>query len=103
MDRAGVRRRGMRAAGTLRRMPGLCCRFGTAEPQPKKTLMGFDKDSSKPVVNLHKKTTQFNVWMVIGVLAFLIVMGLVAHHIRQHPQKAVQDVKAKAAEPGAGQ
>jgi len=36
--------------------------------------MGFDADSDgRPIVNVHKKTTQVNLWMVVGVAVFFIV------------------------------
>jgi hypothetical protein len=36
--------------------------------------MGFDPNSAgKPLVNVHKKTTQVNLWMVVGVVVFFIV------------------------------
>jgi hypothetical protein len=36
--------------------------------------MGFDANSAgQPIVNVHKKTTQVNLWMVVGVAVFFIV------------------------------
>lgn len=36
--------------------------------------MGFDANSAdQPIVNVHKKTTQVNLWMAIGVAVFFAV------------------------------
>lgn len=36
--------------------------------------MGFDANSAgQPIVNVHKKTTQVNLWMVVGVAVFFII------------------------------
>jgi hypothetical protein len=36
--------------------------------------MGFDANSAgQPIVNVHKKTTQVNLWMVVGVALFFII------------------------------
>ncbi|RFC44654.1 MAG: hypothetical protein DUW69_001977 [Verrucomicrobia bacterium] len=32
--------------------------------------MSFDKNDGVPIVNVHKRTTKVNIWMVIGVVAF---------------------------------
>ena len=36
--------------------------------------MGFDENSAgQPLVNVHKKTTQVNLWMAAGVALFLLI------------------------------
>ena len=37
--------------------------------------MGFDQDDPRPIMNVHKRTTKVNIWMV-GVLAFFVMGGL---------------------------
>ncbi len=39
--------------------------------------MGFDKDDTRPVMDVQKRTTKVNISMVIGVLLFFIVAGIV--------------------------
>lgn len=39
--------------------------------------MSFDKNDGAPIVNVHKKTTKVNIWMVVAVLVFL-ALGAVA-------------------------
>lgn len=39
--------------------------------------MGFDHKQPGPVVNVHKRTTKVNLWIVVGVLVFLAAGGLV--------------------------
>jgi len=39
--------------------------------------MSFDKDDGRPVMNVHKRTTKVNIWMVVAVVAFM-VFGLLA-------------------------
>lgn len=38
--------------------------------------MGFDKNQPGPVVNVHKRTTKVNLWMVAAVLVFLAAGSL---------------------------
>ncbi len=38
--------------------------------------MGFDQDQPGPVVNVHKRTTKVNIWLVVGVLVFLAAGGV---------------------------
>ena len=39
--------------------------------------MGFDQNSAgQPLVNVHKKTTQVNLWMVVGVAVFFIISAM---------------------------
>lgn len=40
--------------------------------------MGFDQNSAgQPLVNVHKKTTQVNLWMAAGVAAFFAICAIV--------------------------
>ncbi len=38
--------------------------------------MGFDQNQPGPVVNVHKRTTKVNLWLVAGVLGFLAAGGV---------------------------
>lgn len=38
--------------------------------------MGFDQGDPRPIMNVHKRTTKVNLWMVVGVLVFFAVGGL---------------------------
>lgn len=38
--------------------------------------MGFDQNQPGPVVNVHKRTTKVNIWIVVGVLLFLTAGGV---------------------------
>ena len=39
--------------------------------------MGFDPNSAgQPLVNVHKKTTQVNLWMVVGVAVFFLISAV---------------------------
>lgn len=40
--------------------------------------MGFDQNSTAPIVNFRKWTTRVNVWMIGGVMLFLAVGALAA-------------------------
>lgn len=33
--------------------------------------MSFDKNDGAPIVNVHKRTTKVNIWMVIVIVAFV--------------------------------
>jgi hypothetical protein len=34
--------------------------------------MSFDKNDGRPIVNVHKRTTKVNIWMVVAVAVFMI-------------------------------
>jgi peptidoglycan/LPS O-acetylase OafA/YrhL len=48
--------------------------------------MGFDPNSEgQPLVNVHKKTTQVNLWLAVGVAVFFVICAfVVVHHSRSH-------------------
>jgi hypothetical protein len=47
--------------------------------------MGFDANSEgQPLVNVHKKTTQVNLWMVVGVAVFFIITAAVVIGLRNY-------------------
>jgi len=63
--------------------------------------MGFDANSAgQPIVNVHKKTTQVNLWMVAGVALFFIIGAAVLfwlsnrHGPDEHPNAPEQEQKA---------
>jgi len=39
--------------------------------------MGFDQNSTQPLVNPHKWTSKINLGMVVGVLVFLVIGAIV--------------------------
>lgn len=46
--------------------------------------MSIDKESSGiPEVNVHRRTTKVNLWMIVGILVFFIVGGAAAFWISQ--------------------
>jgi hypothetical protein len=38
--------------------------------------MGFDQNDPRPVINVHKRTTKVNLWMVAWVAVFFVVGGI---------------------------
>lgn len=54
--------------------------------------MSFDKDSSEPVMNVHRRTTQVNLSMTAGVLLFLIVCGVLIWWYARDPGETADDV-----------
>ncbi len=50
--------------------------------------MAFDRDSDLPVLQPHKKTTQVNIWMVVGVIVFLILGAVAVVQYGLHHQHA---------------
>lgn len=35
--------------------------------------MSFDQPDGHPLVNVHKRTTKVNIWIVIGVITFFLI------------------------------
>ncbi len=47
--------------------------------------MGFDQDDPRPIMNVHKRTTKVNLWMVAAVVVFFVVGGaMVWLYVRWH-------------------
>ena len=63
--------------------------------------MGFDADSAgQPIVNVHKKTTQVNLWMVVGVVVFfLISAGVVVWLSQRHTTDERPNAPEERAQP----
>ena len=62
--------------------------------------MAFDRNSEgKPLVDVEKRTTQVNIWIVIGVAIFLLIIAGLFIHERRHPaqtqENAAQDLTHK--------
>ncbi len=38
--------------------------------------MGFDQNDDQPIIHPHRRATRVNLWMVAGVLGFLVAGGL---------------------------
>lgn len=45
--------------------------------------MAFDQNDQRPIMNVHKRTTKVNLWMVVGVLLFFVGGGLLIWMIVQ--------------------
>lgn len=62
--------------------------------------MSIDKDSNGlPEVNVHKRTTKVNLWMVAWIAIFLVLMAAVAVWFsRSNPRSAPPPPAEKAAE-----
>jgi hypothetical protein len=54
--------------------------------------MAFDQNNPQPVVQPAKKTTQVNIWMIFGVLAFFILGGLAIAWYHHHPAEVTNQV-----------
>jgi flagellar basal body-associated protein FliL len=50
--------------------------------------MGFDKDSTLPIIDPHKRTTKVNFSIVIGVIVFLIASAGVVIWYSNNPHTA---------------
>lgn len=49
--------------------------------------MGFDpQNAEQPLVNPHKRTTQVNIGVAIGVLVFILLSSLYLVHKARHPE-----------------
>lgn len=47
--------------------------------------MGLDKDDPTPPVDVKKRTTKVNIWMVIAILLFFAIAGAVVLFTRGNP------------------
>jgi hypothetical protein len=47
--------------------------------------MGFDKDDTRPIVEVQKRTTKVNIWMAVGILLFFLIAGVVVLRFWLHP------------------
>ena len=64
--------------------------------------MSIDKESSGlPEVNVHRPTTRVNLWMIAGIVMFLVVGAAAAYVIAQRAQMLDAMTKASAGKPPA--
>lgn len=62
--------------------------------------MSFDKDSTLPLVNPHKRTTKVNFSIVIGVVIFLgVTAGVVIWYSNNPPTSAPKEEQTKSKAP----
>lgn len=61
--------------------------------------MGLDKDDSTPPVDVKKRTTKVNIWMVIAILVFFAVAGAMVWFTRGHPPTHADNSPAPAPSP----
>jgi hypothetical protein len=54
--------------------------------------MAFDQNDTHPVVQPAKRTTQVNIWMIAGVIAFFVLGGLAIAWYHRHPQEVTNQV-----------
>lgn len=54
--------------------------------------MGFDKDDTRPVVDVTRRTTKVNVWMAVAIVAFFIVTAVVVWALWEEPSSATTEV-----------
>jgi hypothetical protein len=53
--------------------------------------MGFDKDDPRPIINVEKRTTKVNIWMVVGILVFFVAAGVVVWALFLHPSSSTTE------------
>lgn len=58
--------------------------------------MDAPHDQPKMGVNLDRKTTQLNLWMVVGILAFLIIAGVVIFRLLRNPPDSTQEMQRRS-------
>lgn len=54
--------------------------------------MGFDKDDTRPVVDVTRRTTKVNVWIIVAVVAFFVATGIVVWTLSNDPSAAQEVV-----------
>ena len=54
--------------------------------------MAFDKNTAgQPIIQADKATTRVNIWVVIGVLVFLLLGALALVHVYHNPPQTEHD------------
>jgi hypothetical protein len=54
--------------------------------------MAFDKNTAgQPIIQADKRTTKVNIWVVVGVLVFLLLGVLTLVHVRNNPPMTTHD------------
>lgn len=63
--------------------------------------MGFDKDTpGQPIIQADKRTTKVNIWVVIGVLVFLLLGALGLVHVYHNPPQTTHASSAASSPAG---
>lgn len=50
--------------------------------------MGFDKDDTRPVVDVNRRTTKVNIWMAVAIVAFFVVTAIVVWALWNDPSSS---------------
>lgn len=61
-------------------------------PRAHTFAMGFDKDDTRPVVDVSKRSTKINIGMIVGVLIFFVLAGIVLWALWLDPSAATEPV-----------
>lgn len=54
--------------------------------------MGFDKDDTRPIVDVKRRTTKVNIWMAVAIVAFFIGTAIVVWALWEEPSSATTEV-----------
>ena len=53
--------------------------------------MGFDKDDTRPVVDVKRRTTQVNIWMAVAIVVFFIGAAVIVWALWSDPSSATAE------------
>lgn len=53
--------------------------------------MGFDKDDTRPVVDVNRRTTKVNIWMAVSILVFFALAIVVVWALWNDPSSATTE------------
>jgi hypothetical protein len=58
--------------------------------------MDHELDEPKMGLNVHRRTTQLNLWMIVAIVLFFVLAGLYILRVARHPPRSTQEMKEGA-------
>ncbi|HEU5080883.1 MAG TPA: hypothetical protein VFT72_16845 [Opitutaceae bacterium] len=55
--------------------------------------MDLKHDEPKLSVNVHHRTTQLNLWMIVAIVAFFVLAGWYILRVKHDPPQSTQEMK----------
>jgi hypothetical protein len=63
------------------------------------SAMDLENDKPKISVDVHHKTTQLNLWMVVAIIAFFVLAGFYIFRVKNDPPASTQEMQQGQLQP----
>ena len=68
-------------------------------PRDALPFMDLENDEPKLSVNVHRRTTQLNLWMIVAVVVFFLAGGFIVLRLLNDPPSSTEEMKEGSRQP----